>query len=420
MRSTPWTRSPPRPGWPQRGDGAGGRRAHRPARRPSTAATTCVAAAEGRTAVRPPTRSRSADRGARRRPGGRRAAGGRREAASRRPRGARRAHRSTGRGGRGPCPAAAGDREPSRRPSATVDDELTEAGARGGACGSWPPRPPAGRPRGAAPAVVAHDAERAWQRVERARSQTHDSVAEQGFASAAEARAARLDPVEVATPDDEAAERARPPLARTRCWPRPSPTLGTDPEEDLAHLTTARAEADAAVSVSSRRVHLAEARAEAVHGLLGRLGAAIETWAPLRDQSLRAEAMSAAGARAWARQPAPDAAVRLRPRHPARPGRRGGQRAARPHARPALPPPAHRTGPRARARRRGSAWRSSTSGPATPGTPRPCPAGRRSWSPSPWPSASPTWSPRRPAAPRSTRSSSTRASAPSTPTPSTT
>ncbi len=39
-------------------------------------------------------------------------------------------------------------------------------------------------------------------------------------------------------------------------------------------------------------MHLAEARAEAVHGLLVRLGDAIETWAPLRDQSLRAEAMS--------------------------------------------------------------------------------------------------------------------------------
>ena len=62
----------------------------------------------------------------------------------------------------------------------------------------------------------------------------------------------------------------------------------------------------------------------------------------------------------------------------------------------------------------------ATSGPARPATRRPCPAARRSWCHCPWPSASPTWSPRRPAAPRSTRSSSTRASARWTPTPSTT
>ena len=74
----------------------------------------------------------------------------------------------------------------------------------------------------------------------------------------------------------------------------------------------------------------------------------------------------------------------------------------------------------ARGRRPGSAWRSSTSGPATPATRQPCRAGRRSWSRSRWRSDSPTWSPRRRAAPRSRRCSSTRGSARSTRTPSTT
>ena len=174
----------------------------------------------------------------------------------------------------------------------TVEGELTDAGARGESVRLLAAEAARRADLLERTGGVVEDAERSAQRVDELRSQTHDSVAEQGFASAAEARAARLDPVEVRRLTEEAAERAGSSARAHEVLAETEPDLGTHPEEDLAQLTVARAEADAAVSVSSRRVHVAEARAEAVHGLLIRLAAAIETWAPLRDQSLRAEAMS--------------------------------------------------------------------------------------------------------------------------------
>ena len=136
------------------------------------------------------------------------------------------------------------------------------------------------------------DAERAAQRVDELRSQTHDSVAELGFASAEEARAARLDPVEGPTLFRRGpGAQPGPPRARTRCWPSRPEVPGTG--EDLTGLTARRAEAWTAASGVRAPVHLAEARVEAVNGLLRPAArGASRRWAPLRDQSLRAEAMS--------------------------------------------------------------------------------------------------------------------------------
>ena len=101
------------------------------------------------------------------------------------------------------------------------------------------------------------------------------------------------------------------------------------------------------------------------------------------------------------RQPPADAAVGLRPRLPALPGRRRRQRPARRDERPALLPRARRPARRRRVARRPEPASSATTGRASAATRRPCPAARRSWSPSPSRSAWPTWSPTRPAAPTS-------------------
>ena len=68
--------------------------------------------------------------------------------------------------------------------------------------------------------------------------------------------------------------------------------LATDPGADLAALEVDLAGARRAEVEASRAVHLAEACVEAVTALLARLEAAVTAWAPLRDESLRAEAMS--------------------------------------------------------------------------------------------------------------------------------
>ena len=59
--------------------------------------------------------------------------------------------------------------------------------------------------------------------------------------------------------------------------------------EQLAELLTAARSQEAE---SSRRLHLADARKQAVEGLVERLDVAIRAWSPLRDGSQRAESMS--------------------------------------------------------------------------------------------------------------------------------
>jgi exonuclease SbcC len=60
----------------------------------------------------------------------------------------------------------------------------------------------------------------------------------------------------------------------------------------LEQLAAELVDADAAAREAARQLHLTEARAEAVAALVRRLDAAVLTWAPLRDEWLRAESMS--------------------------------------------------------------------------------------------------------------------------------
>jgi exonuclease SbcC len=89
---------------------------------------------------------------------------------------------------------------------------------------------------------------------------------------------------------DRVAHRARETLA-DHADQEPA-DLAADLDADLAGLETALAGARSTELDASRAVHLAEACVEAVTGLLARLEGAVTTWAPLRDESLRAEAMS--------------------------------------------------------------------------------------------------------------------------------
>jgi exonuclease SbcC len=138
-------------------------------------------------------------------------------------------------------------------------------------------------------ALVVETAERARERAEELRRQTGDSVEAQGFASLEEARAARLDPDDQERLLELAQERGR---AATRALDVLAETGPEASDDDLAGLTLRLTEAAEAASASHRRLHLAEDRATALDGLLTRLNEAVESWAPLRDRSLRAEAMA--------------------------------------------------------------------------------------------------------------------------------
>ena len=134
--------------------------------------------------------------------------------------------------------------------------------------------------------------ERATQRVEELRRQAESSLAEQGFATVDEVRSALLEPAELRRLADEAQERARAAARAQDVLAETEQAATSADQEDPASLADARSDAEAAASASARRLHLAEARAEALDGLLVRLRGAIDSWTPLRDQSLRAESMS--------------------------------------------------------------------------------------------------------------------------------
>jgi exonuclease SbcC len=118
-------------------------------------------------------------------------------------------------------------------------------------------------------------------------------VVEHGFDSVDEARSARLDPTEQRRLQERVEERDRTAARAADVLAEAGDPTPEDEPDDLPGLALARAEAVEAASASARRLHLAEDRATAVASLLDRLREAVETWAPLRDQSLRAEAMSA-------------------------------------------------------------------------------------------------------------------------------
>jgi DNA repair protein SbcC/Rad50 len=67
---------------------------------------------------------------------------------------------------------------------------------------------------------------------------------------------------------------------------------GDDAGEDLAELAARVTRTDSDAADTARRLALHEDRASALGGLLDRIGAAMEAWAPVRDESLRAESIS--------------------------------------------------------------------------------------------------------------------------------
>jgi DNA repair protein SbcC/Rad50 len=141
--------------------------------------------------------------------------------------------------------------------------------------------------------LVAEAAERAEARAQDLRERTHAAAAAHGFCSVDDARAALL------SPDDQArlreliderertAARAEAILGDTGPAPRDQASPG-----DVASLSGELEETEVAQAETARTLHLAEERVESLRSLAVRLDTAITAWAPARDDSLRAEAMS--------------------------------------------------------------------------------------------------------------------------------
>jgi exonuclease SbcC len=139
---------------------------------------------------------------------------------------------------------------------------------------------------------VAADAERATARTQELRGQADEAAEAHGFGSLDEARAAVLGPEHQRRLAEQLAERDR---TAARAQEVLDEVLDGDAgatTEDLPRLAAALAEAGTTAREAERRLHLAEARLESVTALLARLDAAVVAWAPLRDESLRAESMS--------------------------------------------------------------------------------------------------------------------------------
>jgi exonuclease SbcC len=148
-------------------------------------------------------------------------------------------------------------------------------------------------------------AARAASRARELREQADETVAAHGFDTVDDARAAVLDPdrqrrlVAQLAERDRAADRAKEVLAKLSAGDGTGDTGGTDGISDadagpdhLERLAAELVDADATAREAARQLHLTEARAEAVTALVRRLDAAVLTWAPLRDEWLRAESMS--------------------------------------------------------------------------------------------------------------------------------
>jgi exonuclease SbcC len=140
---------------------------------------------------------------------------------------------------------------------------------------------------------VAAVAEQAAARAQELRGQADEAAETHGFGSLIEARAAVLDPGRQRRLAEQLAERDR---TAARAQEVLDEIPDEDPDatsaDDLPRLSTDVAVAATAAREAERRLHLAEARLESVTSLLARLDAAVVTWAPLRDESLRAESMS--------------------------------------------------------------------------------------------------------------------------------
>ena len=140
---------------------------------------------------------------------------------------------------------------------------------------------------------VAADAERATARARELRGQGDESAQDHGFGSLDEARAAVLDPERQRRLAEQLAERDRTAARAQEVLDEVLESDVVDPTDvDLPRLAAELAKAETTAREAERRLHLAEARLESVTSLLARLDAAVVAWAPLRDESLRAESMS--------------------------------------------------------------------------------------------------------------------------------
>ncbi len=157
--------------------------------------------------------------------------------------------------------------------------------------------------------------DRTTARVAELREQADATASAQGFADLAEARAATLPAGDRAPLErllaDRAATEAR---ARAVLEELGSPALDGDPDagpedgasadlqdalfdadevdDDPAGWAQRLADAESAASAADRDAHLLDERADALEALLVRLEPAVASWAPVRDDSLRAESMS--------------------------------------------------------------------------------------------------------------------------------
>ena len=144
---------------------------------------------------------------------------------------------------------------------------------------------------GARSAVAAHD--QASARLAELDAQALRTVAEHGFDSPAAVRAAALAETERA--DLEALLRERTELAAHARAVLADPEVlatGDTPAPDLTAEEEAAGLAEEAALAAARAFHLQEQRVEALGSLLHRLAEALETWAPVREQYVRAESMS--------------------------------------------------------------------------------------------------------------------------------
>ncbi|MGZ8741760.1 MAG: AAA family ATPase [Nocardioides sp.] len=144
---------------------------------------------------------------------------------------------------------------------------------------------------GARTAVVEH--QRAAARLADLEAQAAATVAEHGFTSVAEVRAAALGADDRAGLEGLLAERTDLAAAARAVLADPDVlATGAAPAPDLVEEQATATSADEAAQVAARAFHLQEQRTAALGSLADRLAEALESWAPVREEFVRAESMS--------------------------------------------------------------------------------------------------------------------------------
>ena len=140
-------------------------------------------------------------------------------------------------------------------------------------------------------ALLAHD-----QAVERARDlagQCADTATAHGFGTVEEVRAAVLVETERAGLEHAVAERTEHATAARATLADPDILATGDADgPDLAAQEALAGAADTAAAEASRAYHLLDQRVTALDGLLQRASVALDAWAPVRAEYLRADSMS--------------------------------------------------------------------------------------------------------------------------------